>query len=309
MSDQNIVFGLYRGIVSPDWSVDKDGVLREPDGERWLSDEQAAKLTGSTPELMRDVHDDWRLRQGGPPSELAARYDIVRQNVADAALRRMYAHLPEEAFIQFVHQCGSHIDPWQPGIGPEFEYDDRTGRSKLVFICSVNIMRNLASVHPRFINQRGTMYQRADGSWTDSWGAEPEGSLPVAAKSGVLVRDDPEVLWVTASWRSYVPEFVTPDGKYEPIELWQRKPDIMLGACAEACTLRKAFGDLFAGIYGREEMAQRHNRKRVQARMVEPTVMRALPAATKLVKPAPADGSGIRYVPDDPRETPWQYAD
>jgi len=87
-------------------------------------------------------------------------------------LRRQYQHLPEEYFVQFVRRClAAGLDPWASGLNPEVEYDARSERRKLVFICSINLMRARAAAHPRYVNQRGPMFQRADGNWVDTWTA------------------------------------------------------------------------------------------------------------------------------------------
>ena len=59
----------------------------------------------------------------------------------------------------------------------------------------------------------------------------------------------------TARWDSYVQKYWK-DGKEIIGNMWQKFPDIMLGKCAEALALRKAFPNALSGIYTTEEMAQ-----------------------------------------------------
>jgi phage recombination protein Bet len=51
----------------------------------------------------------------------------------------------------------------------------------------------------------------------------------------------------TARWAEYCPDNA---------QMWRRMPHTMLGKCAEALALRKAFPQQLAGLYAREEMEQ-----------------------------------------------------
>lgn len=54
----------------------------------------------------------------------------------------------------------------------------------------------------------------------------------------------------SARWKSYYP------GGGNDGFMWRKMPEVMLGKCAEALALRKAFPKQLAGLYSQEEMAQ-----------------------------------------------------
>lgn len=78
----------------------------------------------------------------------------------------------------------------------------------------------------------------------------------------------------TAYWPEYCQ--TTRDGK--PMGLWAKMPRLMLGKCAEALALRRAFPAELSGVYTHEEMAQADS----EPKFYEP---RGTPIPPKVIQP------------------------
>lgn len=89
----------------------------------------------------------------------------------------------------------------------------------------------------------------------------------------------------TARWAEYCPDNAP---------MWRRMPCTMLGKCAEALALRKAFPQQLAGLYTTDEMDQADKGERAKPIYVEP------PAALVDV----AQGVEVPNVAGTPRPTP-----
>lgn len=124
---------------------------------------------------------------------------------------------------------------------------------KLSIQTSIDGLRLVAERSGKYAGQMGPLWCGEDGVWRDVWLSS---DYPSAAKVGVIKVGWSEVLWATATWRSYVQSYKNKDGKETVGAMWSRMPDVMLAKVAEALALRRAFPQELSGLYTGDEMAQ-----------------------------------------------------
>ena len=156
-------------------------------------------------------------------------------------------------FVQVANRTG--LDPFARQIHAvkrnEYDPDLNDGKGgwtkKMTIQTGIDGYRLIAERTGRYDGQRGPFWCDDSGQWRDVWLAEEP---PSAAKVEVLKRGINEPISGVATFREYAQ---TKKGG-ELIVMWKRMPAHMLGKCAEALALRKAFPQELSGIYTSEEM-------------------------------------------------------
>lgn len=108
----------------------------------------------------------------------------------------------------------------------------------------------------RVIAERTEKYAGNDDYEFDEEFQNGKGNHPKYAKSTVyrLIEGERVPFSATARWNEYKQVYNGELGN-----MWAKFPSIMLGKCAEALALRKAFPNALSGVYTKEEMSQSDN--------------------------------------------------
>jgi hypothetical protein len=142
-------------------------------------------------------------------------------------------------------------------------WDKNLGREVKTAQVSIDGMRLVAQRSHGYAGQEEVLWCSDDGQWTDVWLSK---DFPAAAKAGVL-RDGFEApLRATATWDQYAVWIKPRSGDRYLSDFWKRMPALMLGKCAEALALRKAFPMELSGLYIAEEMGPEDERPAKRAK-------------------------------------------
>lgn len=174
-----------------------------------------------------------------PESEQSARVyiELVKSQVLgykkdkDGSLKER----PFEDLLYFMKVCKSAgLDPTLKQIYAVYRWNSQAGKDVMSIQAGIDGLRTIAQRTGQYGGSNDVIYEEKDGK-------------PVKATVTVLKVIGNNTLPVTASarWAEYAGS--------QP--MWVKMPFLMLGKCAEALALRKAF-PVISGIYTPEEMAQ-----------------------------------------------------
>lgn len=155
---------------------------------------------------------------------------------------------PDEDLLLFLYTCQrTGLDPLTKQIYPVYRWDNRIGRERMAIQTGIDGMRLVAQRSGQYAGQDDVVYTPDDES------------APHPIKASVTVYKQISGTRVSfgasARWQEYVQ--TNKDGK--PSGMWVKMPYLMLGKCAEALALRKAFPNELSGLYTDEEMVQASN--------------------------------------------------
>lgn len=152
---------------------------------------------------------------------------------------------PDEDLLLFLYTCKrTGLDPLTNQIYAVYRWDNRFGRERMTIQTGIDGMRLVAERSGKYAGQDDVKYLPEDE-------ADPQ---PTKATVSVYkqIKGTRVAFTASARWLEYVQ--TTKDGK--PMGLWTKMPYLMLGKCAEALALRKAFPNELSGIYSEDEMTQ-----------------------------------------------------
>lgn len=158
----------------------------------------------------------------------------------------------------FIHQCNrTQLDPFAKQIYLVGRWDKTLGREVQTAQVSIDGMRLVAQRSHGYAGQEEVLWCASDGQWMDVWLSKDP---PAAAKAGVLRDGFENPLRATATWDQYAVYIKPKNGERYLSPFWSKMPALMLGKCAEALALRKAFPMELSGLYIAEEMGEEDER-------------------------------------------------
>jgi phage recombination protein Bet len=182
--------------------------------------------------------------------------DLIRRTVAKDA--------SDEELALFLYTANSRgLDPLLKQIHAVSRYDKQAGRKVMSIQVGIDGYRLLAERTGNYAGNDDPEFEYMEGA------ANPSSATVTVYK---IVQGMRCPFTARARWEEYYP------GDSQGF-MWKRMPHTMLGKCAEALALRKAFPAEMSGLYVHEEMGQ------ANGQVVE--VMDASPAPPEPVIPKP----------------------
>jgi phage recombination protein Bet len=147
--------------------------------------------------------------------------------------------LDDDQFSLYIYNCKRQgIHPLDGLVIPIVRNDNEAGGKRLTFVSTVDLLRSRAAETNEYAGSDDSEFQYV-----------PPAKNPQESKVTVwrFVQGQKCSFTATARWEEYYP------GEKQGF-MWRNKPHVMLGKCAEALALRKAFPKQLAGLYIPEEL-------------------------------------------------------
>jgi phage recombination protein Bet len=151
--------------------------------------------------------------------------------------------LTDAEFEMYIYNCRRQgIHPLDGMLVPIKRNDSEAGGKKLTFVTTVDLLRSRAAESGEYAGSEEPIFEY------DETGTAKN---PLKATVSVwrIVQGQRCMFTASARWEEFYP------GDRQGF-MWKSKPHVMLGKCAEAQALRKAFPKELAGIYASEEILE-----------------------------------------------------
>lgn len=208
---------------------------------------------GCPGEIFNGVMGCWHSREGSkemtqavtpyqaPSSPVEITFNAEQMKVITSTIAK--GATPEELQL-FVATCTrTGLDPFLKQIYAVKRWDNKEKREVMAIQVGIDGFRLIADRTGKYGGQDPVEWLDSDGVWSEVWTGR--GDHPIAARTAVYRKDWSHKAPAVCRWDSYVQTHGA-DGKLMPN--WAKMPDVMLGKCAEALALRRAFPAEMSGL-------------------------------------------------------------
>lgn len=166
--------------------------------------------------------------------------DLIKRTVAKGA--------SDDELKLFIQVCkGANLNPFMKQVFLVPRWDSREGKEIRAIQVSIDGLRAIAEEGGAYAGNEDPEFAGEDTIVLEK--NDKEVKHPLSAKVTVykIVEGNRYPFTATARWEEYYP------GAKMGFQ-WHVRPYLMLGKCAEALALRKAFPKLLSGMYAQEEL-------------------------------------------------------
>lgn len=176
-----------------------------------------------------------------PSSPVEIRFNEEQMKVITSTIAK--GATPDELQL-FVATCTrTGLDPFLKQIYAVKRYDSKEKREVMAIQVGIDGLRLIAERTGKYGGQDPIEWLDADGVWSEVWTGN--GDHPIAARTAVYRKDWSHKAPAVCRWDSYAQTYGQ-EGRLMPN--WAKMPDVMLGKCAEALALRRAFPAEMSGF-------------------------------------------------------------
>lgn len=185
--------------------------------------------------------------------------DLIKRTIAVGAT-------DDELHLFLMQSKRMGLDPFSRQIHAvkrkAWDSDTRETRDVMSIQVGIDGYRLVADRTGRYAPGRATTYEYDD-----------DGNLRSAT---AYVQKCVSDHWMECSATAHLKEYQQTKKDGNPTQMWANKPHIMLGKCAEALALRRAFPAELSGVYTDDEMPDQHDVIEVKATQAQPDERTAL---------------------------------
>jgi len=153
----------------------------------------------------------------------------------------------DDEYVIFKATCiRTQLDPFMRQIYPVKRWNSTTKKNEMTIQVGIDGFRLIADRTGKFSPGRETTFAY-----------DAEGRMISA--TAYIKKLTPDGTWHEVSATCFYNEFVQTTKEGRVTQFWAKMPHVMLGKCAEATAIRRAFPHDLSGLYIKEEMDQSKN--------------------------------------------------